>query len=116
MSSPELSVVSLRPNHKPPESTSSDTPPETPEWLTDIGKQTWARLAPLFNLTPADIDEFAAYCEAIAEYQESTVIIAEAGLLIIDPASGMPIPNPIQAVRDRADRKLAFWAGRFRGA
>ena len=112
--SQDFAVVPLRPQSAPP----ADAPTfvvEPPEWLTEKGRGAWDRLAPLNQLTPKDTDEFAAYCESIAEYEESTGLLAETGLVIIDPNSGMPVPNPIQTIRDRADRKIAFWANRFRG-
>lgn len=112
-SHPELAVISLRPTPSAPAEVESSIEP--PDWLSDYAKEAWARLAPYMTLAPTDVDEFAAYCETLAEFRESTEVISEAGLLIIDPASGMPVPNPIAGVRDRADRKIAAWAARFRG-
>jgi P27 family predicted phage terminase small subunit len=114
VSSPELSVVSLRPTNAPAAPAESETRIEPPEWLSEYAKEAWERLAPYCQLAPTDVDEFAAYCETLAEFRESSEVISEAGLLIIDPASGMPVPNPIQMVRNNADRKIAFWANRFR--
>ncbi len=114
MSSPELSVVSLRPHSSPAPQPDAESSIEPPGWLSEYAKEAWERLAPLYQLTATDIDEFAAYCETLAEFRESSEVISEAGLLIIDPASGMPVPNPIQSVRNNADRKIAFWANRFR--
>lgn len=113
MSQPKLEVVSLRPGHKPPEAAALETA-ECPEWLSEFGKETWLRLAPQYQLGPTDVDEFAAFCEAVAEFREATEVISEAGLLVIDPQTAMPVPNPITGVRDRADKKLAYWAGRFK--
>jgi len=114
VSSPELSVVSLRPHAPEPLKIDGEQTIEPPEWLSEHARAAWDRLAPLYQLTALDVDEFAAYCETLAEFREASEVITEAGLLIIDPASGMPVPNPIQMVRDRADRKIAFWANRFR--
>ncbi|MET7773746.1 P27 family phage terminase small subunit [Nocardia sp. NPDC005366] len=111
MTAPDYPVIPLR--RTPPVSLSA-WKAEPPEWLTSDARLMWERLAPHTELTPANLFEFAAYCEALAEFQEATVILAETGLLVIDAASGAPVPNPISAVRDRADRKIAAWAARFR--
>lgn len=113
MPSEPLSVISLKPKKTHPDNAASSIEP--PEWLSEHGREAWERLAPELSLTATDLDEFAAYCESISEFREATEVISEAGLLIIDPASGMPVPNPITGVRDRADRKIAAWAARFRG-
>ncbi|WP_067839722.1 P27 family phage terminase small subunit [Nocardia lijiangensis] len=111
MTSPDYPVIPLR---RPTPVSVSAWKADPPEWLTAEARTMWERLAPHTELTPANLFEFAAYCEALAEFQEATVILAETGLLVIDAASGAPIPNPISAVRDRADRKIASWATRFR--
>ncbi|MDJ0404020.1 P27 family phage terminase small subunit [Rhodococcus erythropolis] len=114
MGNPDFAVVSLRPGSKPaPEGVQANV--TAPEWLTERGRTAWDRLAPRNVVTESDADEFAAFCESIAEYQEATELLAETGLVILDPMSGAPVPNPITSVRDRADRKIAFWANRFRG-
>lgn len=95
-------------------SESSAQRPEPPEWLTDKGREAWDELAPLHSLTALDRIEFAAFCEAVGELAEATEMISDVGLVVIDPASGMPTPNPLTAIRDRADRKVASWAERFR--
>ncbi|UAK38430.1 P27 family phage terminase small subunit [Gordonia bronchialis] len=87
--------------------------PDPPDWLTDKGREAWETLAPLYRLTPRDLAEFAAFCEAFGEFHEATEMISDVGLVVIDPASGMPTPNPLAAIRDRADAKLARWATRF---
>lgn len=114
MGTPDFAVVSLRPKSNPATEIASVSV-DAPEWLTERGRTAWDRLAPLNVVTGSDVDEFAAFCESIAEYQEATELLAETGLVILDPMSGAPVPNPITSVRDRADRKIAFWANRFRG-
>lgn len=89
--------------------------PEPPEWLTEKGREAWDRYAPLYAITERDLPEFVAYCEAIGEFHETTEMLAEVGLVVLDPASGMPEANPVLSIRDRADRKLASWSERFRG-
>ncbi|MFI6168827.1 P27 family phage terminase small subunit [Nocardia sp. NPDC051052] len=107
------------PLHRPPaagpDHDAVDAAPEPPEWMTSNGRDAWQRLTLHVQVTATNRDEFAAYCEAIAEFRESTEIISETGLLILDPASGQPAPNPVTMVRDRADAKIARWAQRFRG-
>ena len=90
-----------------------DTPP-APEFLSDLAVGAWDRLAPLYMLRPHDLPEFAAYCEAVAEFEEATDLIKDGGLIAIDPASGLPIPSPFTTVRNSADRKIASWANRFK--
>lgn len=92
------------------------TPPEPFEWMSELAVEHWNRLAPLIVLRPSELTEFAAYCEALSEFQESTDMIKDVGLVVPDPATGLPTSNPLTGIRDRADRKLAFWANRFRGA
>lgn len=84
-----------------------------PEWLTTQAQAAWNRLEPHCKPAPHELDEFAAYCEAISEYREATALIKESGLLASD-MDGNPIPNPAQNIRDSADTKLSKWATRFR--
>lgn len=85
-----------------------------PDWMTDKGVEAWETLAPLYNLSKHDLPEFVAFCEALGELNESTGMIAEIGLIVVDPHSGLPDSNPIAGIRDRADIKVARWAQRFR--
>ncbi|WP_063045978.1 P27 family phage terminase small subunit [Nocardia pseudovaccinii] len=112
MSASEFPVIALRRPTQPLSVSAWKTDP--PPWLTEQARSLWEQLAPHTELNPANVVEFACYCEALAEFQEATVILGETGLLVIDAASGAPVPNPISAVRDRADRKIAAWAARFR--
>lgn len=88
-------------------------PPSPPSWLTDGAKEAWQRLAPHAKPTPADVDEFAAYCEAISEFQAATGEVKATGLLIAD-MEGNTLANPALAIRDSADAKLSKWSQRFR--
>ncbi|MBF6333334.1 P27 family phage terminase small subunit [Nocardia transvalensis] len=112
MTAPDFPVVPLRKPAQPVSVSAWDANP--PTWLTEQARTIWEQLAPHIDLCPASLLEFACYCEALAEFQEATAILGETGLLVIDAASGAPVPNPISAVRDRADRKVAAWAARFR--
>lgn len=87
--------------------------PQPPEWMTEWGTAAWNDLAPLHKLRLTDLPEFAAFCEAVAEFRESSELIRDTGLVVIDPVSGAPVPNPVTSIRDRADRKIASWANRF---
>lgn len=84
-----------------------------PDWLTEKGREAWDLLFPLHTVTTRDLPEFIAFCEAVGEFHESTEMISDVGLVVIDPVSGMPTPNPLTSIRDRADAKIARWAGRF---
>ncbi|KZM68144.1 P27 family phage terminase small subunit [Nocardia terpenica] len=112
MTAADFPVIPLRRASQTPMAASTGAP-EPPEWLTELGRQVWQQLASRIELTPTALGEFACYCEALAEFQESTQLLSETGLLIVD-ANGAPVLNPISAVRDRADRKIAAWAARFR--
>ncbi|MFG1796705.1 P27 family phage terminase small subunit [Nocardia sp. NPDC049149] len=112
MTTPDYPVVPLRRPAQPVSVSAWKTDP--PTWLTEQARLLWEQLAPHTELNPANVGEFACYVEALAEFQEATVILGETGLLVIDAASGSPVPNPMSAVRDRADRKIAAWAARFR--
>ncbi|QXN74216.1 terminase small subunit [Gordonia phage ObLaDi] len=90
---------------------------ETPtayDWMSERAATWWGAIAPLVELRPSELPEFAAYMETLAEYEESTEMIKDTALVVADPDTGLPMPNPLTGVRDRADRKIAFWASRFR--
>ncbi|WP_433714489.1 P27 family phage terminase small subunit [Nocardia sp. CA-084685] len=112
MTAPDFPVIPLRRPTQPVSVSAWKAGP--PEWLTEEARRMWEQLAPHTELNPANLGEFACYVEALAEFQEATAILASTGLLVIDAASGAPVPNPISAVRDRADRTVAAWAARFR--
>lgn len=96
------------------EDASPDVPTaDAPDWLTKRGIAAWERLAPLVKPSPAELDEFACYCESIAEYQESTDWVRDLGMVIAD-MEGNSMANPAASIRDRADTKISRWASRFR--
>ncbi|XAO35435.1 terminase small subunit [Gordonia phage Morgana] len=114
-------VIHLRPRASSGEGTPNEPnavftePPEPLDWLSEIATEHWRREAALRELRPSDLPEFAAYCETLAEFQESSDMIKDVGLVVPDPETGLPTANPLTMIRDRADRKIAFWANRFRG-
>lgn len=84
-----------------------------PDWLDDRARQTWERLAPTLKPTEAEADEFACLCVAVGEFQEATVNINDAGMVLTGP-EGEEYANPAVGIRDTADGKIARWTARFR--
>lgn len=88
---------------------------EPPEWMSERGIAAWSRLQERgVWVREIDRDEFIMYCEAIAEYEEATELLRDTGLVIIDPLSGSPVPNPIISMRDSAERKVNRWSRMFK--
>lgn len=107
-------VIPLRPDAVSDDATGET--PEPPDSLTERGTAVWQELAPLYpSLQRRDHVEFAAFCESVAEYREASEMIDEAGIVIIDPSTGLPEPSPLLTIRTAADGRIARWANRFRG-
>ena len=85
-----------------------------PDWMTDKGVEAWETLAPLYNLSKHDLPEFVAFCEAVGELNESTGMIAEIGLIVVDPTPAFLTPIRLQASATALTSKVARWAQRFR--
>lgn len=90
---------------------------DPPEWMSERGIGAWHRLLERgVWVRNIDRDEFIMYCEALGEYEEASELLRDTGMVIIDPASGSPAPNPIIAMRDSAERKINRWSRVFKEA
>lgn len=59
-------------------------PPDPPEWLCDLAKTEWKRVAPEMHekglLSPRDLGTLALYCNIYAQYVAITLQLQEQGL------------------------------------
>ncbi len=89
---------------------------ECPTWLPREAKAEWARLAPelerLGLLTVIDRACFVGFCEAWAEFKETTEEIERTGM-ITTAANGTLIPNPLVGIRNGAMKQLRAFASEF---
>lgn len=81
-----LKIMAGNPGKRPlnaQESRPSSADLRPPDWLDDAAKAKWEALAPELSrlglLTAADVDTFAAYCQAWAEFRAATMQIAKEG-------------------------------------
>lgn len=58
--------------------------PSPPDWLTDVGKQEWRRVARILHrlrvLTDADLTALAAYCDAYSRWRDARKQIEDQGI------------------------------------
>lgn len=85
---------------------------DPPGWMSEVGQSVWRRLAQEVKPTTAEVDEFACFCEAVAEFREATEHLTIAGLILTNDEG--EYANPAVGIRDTADGKIARWAKRFR--
>ncbi len=90
--------------------------PECPEWLSDDGKQEWARLAPalhaLGRLTPEDVAAFAAYCQSVAMFKLATEQVRKDGLMV-EGSQGQKRTHPAVQAADNALKQIHRFALEF---
>lgn len=95
--------------------------PPPPEHLHEMGREEWARVAPLMievgMLTELDLVPLVAYCEAFATYRVASEKLAALALndpssagLIVQAPSGAVYLNPLQAVKSKAMRDMVSYA------
>ena len=83
-----------------------------PEWLRAEACEIWERLAPDLErkkvLTAWDVDAFAILCDALAQYQQASRLVAAGGVLIKGRRDAA-VKNPaLQVVRDCAQTIRAY--------
>jgi P27 family predicted phage terminase small subunit len=82
--------------------------PVPPADLVPAAAQVWMRVMAEFGaarvITAADADVLRIYCEAMARYEEASILLAGSGPLVKGARHGDLIKNPLhQIVRDDAD-------------
>lgn len=85
--------------------------PEPPEWLGELGMETWRKLAPGLHargvLTEWDLDAFAVLCQAVASHRQASELLNRSSVLI-QGDRGL-VKNPaLQIARDSAQVIRAF--------
>lgn len=80
--------------------------PSAPPWLSKEAKAEWRRVTPILvkerrTLTEADLSTLAAYCVAVGQLQEASLILATDGLTFKTEA-GIPKPHPAAKLRTDA--------------
>jgi P27 family predicted phage terminase small subunit len=85
---------------------------EMPPFLSDPAAAVWQRLAPDLEhkglLTAWDVDSFAVLCDAVAQYQAASKLVAQSGVLIKGRKDAV-VKNPaMQLVRDSAQTIRAY--------
>jgi P27 family predicted phage terminase small subunit len=92
------------------------TPPPPPSWLTASGKAAWKRLLPELDrlglLTLVDGDAFAAYCEAVSQFEWATKTLAAEGMTFTTD-KGYVGQHPAVAMRHKAMQLLKLFAAEF---
>lgn len=96
--------------HEPQPPTHETVPPA---WLSPAAVEVWQRLAPTLHdrglLTAWDVDTFAILCDAVAQYQAASALVARSGLLVKGQRGTEVRKNPaMQVVRDTAQTVRAF--------
>src|SRR5215471_18269445 len=80
----------------------SENVPEPPEWLSDLAKDEWRRIAPELHalrlLTDIDLKIFAAYCSACARWERAERELKQGSLTTIRKTDGQLIPHPLTKV------------------
>ncbi len=88
--------------------------PRPPAFLAKDAKAEWRRVAPILiderrTLTVADLGTLAAYCLAIGQTVEASVIIAREGLTYLSKTG--PKKHPAVAIRNDAMTQARLLAG-----
>lgn len=101
-----------RVNRREPRPEPLPGPPEPPEHLDPVGRETWERLASklwrLGLLTPLDLDTFAIYCDLVATVRAAREILLRTSLLVRGRRDRL-VTNPAWRVyREAVDRVRAF--------
>lgn len=88
-----LRVLEGNPGHRPINKNEPKPPAlnvKCPAWLSPYAKKEWRRIGPaLFEmglLTDADVQAFAAYCQAYANWREATEFIQQHGMVVRLPS------------------------------
>jgi P27 family predicted phage terminase small subunit len=90
-----------------------DGPPiDPPEFLTSEAVVVWESIAPTLQrmglLTHIDARQFAVYCDAVAQYERASELVAKTGMLIRGRKDAT-VKNPaVQLLRDYAQTIARF--------
>ena len=80
--------------------------PHAPEHVTGLAAEEWARVAAVLvergDLDPAVLGTLEAYAINYARWREAEDHVAEHGIQVSAPRTGLPIDNPYLAVSNRA--------------
>jgi P27 family predicted phage terminase small subunit len=101
-----------------------ESPPDPPEFLSEIAKGEWARIVlSLYRLrliTTLDLNVLAAYCQAFARWHEAETTLATMAAkdpvthgILIKGAHGTPVVNPLVRVASVAAKDMVNFAGEF---
>jgi P27 family predicted phage terminase small subunit len=107
-----------------PEPAVPDAPPEPPEFLTEIAKNEWWRIAPELHtlglLTVLDVMPLAAYCQAYADWiaaEQAIAVMAandpETKGLTVTGSAGTRVINPLVEIARCAAADMVRFAGEF---
>lgn len=102
-------------NRDEPVPTSTDDLTVAPAELPDGAKAVWERLAPdLLDkkvLTPWDVDQFAAYCVAVSQYNECRVRMGDQ--FVVEGSMGQMVKSPYWAQMNEALMQMMRLSARF---
>jgi P27 family predicted phage terminase small subunit len=95
--------------------------PPPPAFLTDYAQEEWKRTAPgLFRLnmlTVLDLQTFAAYCQAYADWrmanEQLAAEVAENHSRLVRNRWGDLVPHPLLKVVAKAAADLVYYGGQF---
>lgn len=91
--------------------------PDAPEWLDDVARELWDRVAPNLDrldlLKPDDREIFAAYCESWSRFTAAVASYKSEGLIAVNPTTGRMAPHPAVAIAERAAAQLHRFAQDF---
>lgn len=92
------------------------TVPGPPDWLGDIGREVWVRIAavlhPIQLLTQADLNLLALYCEAWDEFFAAREVVASEGMTAVSAKGGV-FQHPAVGIKNRAIARIRQIGGDF---
>ena len=90
--------------------------PDCPDWLADVAKEEWKRIAPQLEtlglLTQIDMAMLAGYCQMYARWKAAELILAEKGLTFETP-SGYEQQRPEVSIAKNALSEMRTLAAEF---
>jgi P27 family predicted phage terminase small subunit len=82
--------------------------PKMPAWLPELAQTVWQKTVRAIRaaglLCSADGGILAAYCLAVAEVEETTVVLAREGLMV--ESHGQTYPHPLLKTRASAEQRV----------
>jgi P27 family predicted phage terminase small subunit len=121
-----LKVIRGNPGHQKlnkqePRPAISAEPPPPPSFLSPLARDEWWRVAPELHrlglLSTLDVNPLAAYCTAVARWQQAETAMAEQddpeAALTSRRATGSLMPHPLLQVAEHAARDMLKFAAEF---